>query len=168
MPPLPLPAKGKGGSCPSCPPPPGSGVPANHVSTFFASALLNPPCWIWRGVELMVELQSYNYTKFIINRSLNMYIYSLENSPLEETKWNIHSSSHSRVFNTKTFVVLRKYDLILKHFAYPKHDWKFRYKQSQSDQIIRFFIDFWSLIYLLVSVWTNSSCVNYSTLVCWV
>ena len=36
----------------------------------------------------------------------------------------------------KTVVVLRKHDLILKHFAF--HDRKFRYKQSQSGQIIVF------------------------------
>ena len=63
---------------------------------------------------------------------MSHYIYSLENSPLEETKWNIDSFSHSRVLNTKTFVALRKHDLILKHFnfAFLKQDWKFRYKQS--------------------------------------
>ena len=34
----------------------------------------------------------------------------------------IDSASYSRVFNTKTVVVLRKHDLILKYFACPKHD----------------------------------------------
>ena len=59
---------------------------------------------------------------YILYLVIYYYIYSLENSPLEETKLNIDSSSYSRVFNTKTFAVLRKHDLILKHFAFLMHD----------------------------------------------